>query len=71
MAKTTTSLWYSVWMVLLIMALSILAVMMVNLPTPAHAKQIDHHELAITACFPGCADRKPRQCKSRAHCRPS
>jgi hypothetical protein len=42
MTKTTTSLWYSVWMVSLVMALSILAVMMVNLPTPAHAKQIDH-----------------------------
>lgn len=41
MTKTTTSLWYSVWVVSLVMALSILAVMMVNLPTPAHAKQID------------------------------
>ena len=41
MAKTTTSLWYSVWTVSLLMALSILAVMMVNLPTPAYAKQTD------------------------------
>ena len=41
MTKTTTSLWYSVWTVSLLMALSILAVMMVNLPTPAYAKQTD------------------------------
>jgi hypothetical protein len=38
MAKTTRSLWYSVWTVSLLMALSILAVMMVNLPTAACAK---------------------------------
>jgi hypothetical protein len=41
MAKTTTRLWYSVWTVSLLMALSILAVMMVNLPTAAYAKPTD------------------------------
>ena len=41
MTKTTTRLWYSVWTVSLLMALSILAVMMVNLPTAAYAKTTD------------------------------
>jgi uncharacterized protein YcbK (DUF882 family) len=41
MSKTTTSLWYSVWTVSLLMALSIAAVMMVNLPTAAYAKPTD------------------------------
>ena len=41
MAKTTTSLGTACGAVSLLMALSILAVMMVNLPTPAYAKPTD------------------------------
>jgi len=41
MSKTTTTHWYSVWTVLLLMALSILAIMMVNLATPAYARSTD------------------------------
>jgi hypothetical protein len=41
MLNTTTSLWYNVRTVSLLMALSILAIMMINFATPAYARLTD------------------------------